>query len=50
MKLFLVFLALFSVIFFSVVAGDIVEKNIICVDEIKALEKCLNDAGQGKGW
>lgn len=48
MKLFLVFFALFALIF--LVAGDIVEKNIICVDEIKALEKCLHEAGEGQGW
>lgn len=48
MKLLLVFLALFAVLF--LVAGDIVQKNIICVEEIKALEKCLNEAGEGQGW
>lgn len=48
MKLFIVFLVLFALIF--LVAGDIVQKNIICVEEIKALEKCLNEAGEGQGW
>lgn len=48
MRLFLALFALFLVIF--TVGGDIVEKNGICVEEIKALEKCLNEAGQGQGW
>lgn len=29
---------------------DIVKENGICLEEIKALELCLNEAGQGKGW
>lgn len=48
MRLFLAVFALVLAIF--LVAGDIVEKNGICVDEIKALEVCLNAAGQGQGW
>lgn len=49
MRLGLTFFALFLAVFF-VVSGDIVEKNVICVEEIKALEDCLNEAGQGQGW
>lgn len=29
---------------------DIVQENAICLEEIKALELCLSEAGQGKGW
>jgi hypothetical protein len=29
---------------------EIVEENGICLEEIKALELCLKEAGQGKGW
>lgn len=28
----------------------IVQENAICLEEIKALELCLSEAGQGKGW
>lgn len=28
----------------------IVEENGICLEEIKTLELCLSEAGQGKGW
>lgn len=48
MKLLLAIFALFLAV--SLVGADIVEKNIICIEEIKALESCLNDAGQGQGW
>lgn len=43
-------LALVAMAFVVVVCGDIVAQNGICVEEIKALELCLNEAGQGNGW
>jgi ATP/ADP translocase len=45
MKTFLVFFVLFAVACWA--ASDIVEKNGICVGEIKALESCLKKV-QGK--
>lgn len=48
MRLEVTLFVLFLAVFF--VAGDIVEKNAICIEEIKALEACLNEAGQGQGW
>ncbi|CRL08252.1 CLUMA_CG020944, isoform A [Clunio marinus] len=49
MNILMASLLLYTVILLTVkVNADIVEKNGICLDEIKALENCLNQAGQGQ--
>lgn len=55
MKIWLKVFLIFSLV--SIVLSEkppridlIVEENGICLEEIKALELCLSEAGQGKGW
>lgn len=55
MKFALTVFVIFSLVFLAVGEkaprhDEIVEENAICLDEIKALELCLKEAGQGKGW
>lgn len=54
MKRKIIFLAVISLISLQIeFAGsakvDIVERNVICVDEIKALESCLKSVDVNKG-
>ena len=48
MKFLLAVLVVYASV--SIISGDIVAQNGICLEEIKALETCLKEAGQGSGW
>lgn len=46
----LVLCAAFLSSMFLFVASDVVAENGICLEQIKLLEICLQEAGQGQGW